>query len=73
MVRQALSFSTVRNASTCSFILGESWGNAYQCFQCGTSGNPLDLWAAVAETDLHTAAIDLCQKLHLDVPSIRKR
>ena len=46
--------------------------NAYPCFQCGSSGNPLDLWAAVAKTDVHTAAIDLCQKLHLDVPSIRK-
>ena len=46
--------------------------NAYQCFKCGSSGNQLDLWAAMAKTDLHTATIDLCEKLHLDVPWIRK-
>ncbi len=46
--------------------------NAYQCFKCGSSGNQLDLWAAVAKTDLHTAAIDLCEKLQLDVPWVTK-
>jgi hypothetical protein len=46
--------------------------NAYQCFKCGSSGNQLDLWAAVRKTDLHAAAVDLCQKLHLDVPWIHK-
>lgn len=46
--------------------------NAYQCFKCGSSGNQLDLWAAVTKTDLHTAAIDLCEKAQVDVPWIRK-
>ena len=46
--------------------------NAYRCFQCGSSGNQLDLWAAVTKTDLHTAAIDLCEKFDLDVPWVRK-
>jgi DNA primase len=44
--------------------------NAYQCFKCGSSGNQLDLWAAVTQTDLHAAAIDLCEKAHVDVPWI---
>ena len=46
--------------------------NAYQCFKCGSTGNQLDLWAAVTKTDLYTAAIDLCEKFHLDVPWVRK-
>ncbi len=46
--------------------------NAYQCFKCGSSGNQLDLWAAVAKTDPHTATIDLCEKLHLDVPWVHR-
>jgi len=36
------------------------------------SGDQLDLWAAVAKTDLHTAAINLCEKLHLDVPWVHR-
>jgi len=46
--------------------------NTYQCFKCGSSGNQLDLWAAVTKTDLHTAAIDRCDKAHVDIPWIRK-
>jgi DNA primase len=46
--------------------------NAYRCFQCGSSGNQLDLWAAMSETDLHTATIDLCERLHLETPWIRQ-
>lgn len=44
--------------------------HAYRCFGCGASGNQLDLWAAVRGTDLYHAAIELCEKLHLDVPWI---
>ena len=46
--------------------------HTYQCFKCGSLGNQLDLWAAVTKTDLHTAAIDLCDKAHVDIPWIRK-
>jgi len=46
--------------------------HTYQCFKCGSLGNQLDLWAAVTKTDLHTAAIDLCEKAHVDIPWIRK-
>ncbi len=44
--------------------------NAFQCFKCGCSGNQLDLWAAVTGASLHQAAVDLCEKLHLDIPWI---
>lgn len=46
--------------------------NAYQCFKCGSTGNQLDLWAAVTKMDLHTATIDLCEKSQVDIPWIRK-
>jgi DNA primase len=42
--------------------------NVYRCFTCGSSGNQLDLWAAVNKLDLRAAAIDLCEKLQIDVP-----
>lgn len=45
--------------------------NAFRCFRCGASGNQIDLWAAVTKTELHAAAMDLCEKLDLDVPWIR--
>jgi DNA primase len=47
--------------------------NAYRCFKCGSSGNQLDLWAALSKTDLHSAAVDLCQRLQTDIPWIRDR
>jgi DNA primase len=46
--------------------------NAYRCFKCGSAGNQLDLWAALNKTDLHTATVDLCERLRLEVPWIRK-
>ena len=46
--------------------------NGYRCFRCGSSGNQLDLWAALAQTDLHAATIDLCERLHLEIPWIRQ-
>ncbi len=42
--------------------------NAYRCFQCGSSGNQLDLWAAATGQPLHQAAIELCEKLQRPVP-----
>ena len=46
--------------------------NAYRCFKCDSSGNQLDLWAAVTKMDLHAAAIDPCEKAQVDIPWIRK-
>jgi hypothetical protein len=41
---------------------------AYRCFQCGSSGNQLDLWAAATAQPLYQAAIALCEQLHRPVP-----
>jgi len=46
--------------------------NAYRCFKCNSSGNQLDLWAAVTKMDMDSAAIDLCEKAQVDIPWIRK-
>lgn len=43
--------------------------NTYQCFKCGSKENALDLWAAATQTPLYEAAITLCEKLNLKMPS----
>jgi putative transposase len=41
----------------------------FQCFKCHAHGNALDLWAqATHQTDIHAAAVDLCQRLGCPVP-----
>ena len=47
--------------------------NTYRCFHCGSSGNPLDLWAAATGQPLYQAAIELCEKLLLPVPWLDPR
>ena len=44
--------------------------NIYQCFKraCGSKGNQLDLYAAVTGLPIYEAALELCQKLGIDVP-----
>jgi len=42
--------------------------NLYHCFRCGAGGNALDLWAALSRLPLHAAVLDLCQRLHQEVP-----
>ena len=44
----------------------------FHCFKCGAGGNQLDLWAVVTHKQLYEAAIDLCSKLHQDIPWVRK-
>jgi len=46
--------------------------NTYHCFKCGSEGNHLDLWAAITHSPLFAAAIDLCERLQLDVPYIHR-
>lgn len=43
----------------------------YHCFQCGSSGNALDLWASAHRLPLYAAAIDLCQALEITPPPLR--
>jgi DNA primase len=42
--------------------------NLFHCFGCGAGGNALDLWAALQRLPLHAAVLDLCQRLHQEVP-----
>ena len=46
--------------------------NNFRCFKCGASGNQLDLWVAISKLPLHEAARDLCAKLGIDVPEMRR-
>lgn len=40
----------------------------FRCFKCGAQGNQLDLWAQASRQALYQAALDLCARLHKDVP-----
>jgi DNA primase len=44
----------------------------YQCFTCGSAGGQLELWAAVQGISVYQAALDLCERLGVDVPWIHR-
>ena len=46
--------------------------NIYRCFTCGSSGNQLDLYAAVTGLSLFDAAVALCERLHRDIPWVQR-
>jgi DNA primase len=46
--------------------------NMYHCFRCGSSGNHLDLYAAVTRQNIHDAAVDLCTRLCRDIPWVQR-
>ncbi len=46
--------------------------NMYRQFKCESQGNQLDLWAAATNQSLHDAAIDLCEKTHVEIPWINR-
>ncbi|PYX49875.1 MAG: hypothetical protein DMG76_36160 [Acidobacteria bacterium] len=45
----------------------------FHCFKCGRSGNPLNLWAHASRQTPYDAAIDLCQRLGIPVPTLTPR
>jgi hypothetical protein len=45
----------------------------FHCFKCGRSGNALDLWAQATRQTPYDAAIDLCQRLNIPLPTQRNR
>jgi hypothetical protein len=45
----------------------------YPCFECGSKGNQLDLWAVSTTTGLYCAAIDLCERCGREIPWVRAR
>jgi transposase InsO family protein len=44
--------------------------HTFHCFKCGRSGNALDLWAAANRLSIYDAAIDLCQRLRIPLPTL---
>jgi putative transposase len=44
--------------------------NAFHCFKCGRSGNALDLWAQAKNLTPYDAAADLCERLHIPLPTL---
>jgi DNA primase len=45
----------------------------YHCFSCGSAGNHLDLYAACTQKRVYHAALELCEKLHRQVPWIQRK
>jgi len=46
--------------------------NRYQCFKCKAAGGQLELWAAFQGITVYEAAIDLCNRLGIDVTWVRR-
>jgi putative transposase len=42
----------------------------FHCFKCGRSGNALELWAHANRLSIYDAAIDLCQRLNIPLPTL---
>jgi DNA primase len=42
----------------------------FHCFKCNRSGNALDLWATANRLSIYDAAIDLCQRLNVLLPTL---
>ena len=47
--------------------------HCWRCFRCDAGGNALDLWVAVTKLPLYQAALDLCQRLHVEAPRLPAR
>ncbi|MFO0964666.1 MAG: CHC2 zinc finger domain-containing protein [Gemmataceae bacterium] len=46
--------------------------HAFHCFKCRATGNQLDFWAKAIKKPLHEAALELCARLHREVPWLHK-
>ena len=46
--------------------------NVFHGFHCGAAGNVLDLYAAVHRTNIYRAAVQLCERLHIDLREITR-
>jgi DNA primase len=45
--------------------------NLFHCFHCGASGNALELYAAAHRTTVYHAALELCERLNIELPEKR--
>jgi putative transposase len=41
----------------------------FHCFRCGRSGNALELWAKATQQSIYDAALDLCRRLAIPLPT----
>jgi DNA primase len=46
--------------------------NRFQCFKCKKSGGQLELWAEFRGITAYEAAIDLCERLAIEVPWVHR-
>ena len=46
--------------------------NQFHCFACGAKGSQLELWAVTSDQSLYNATIDLCRRIGIEVPWIRR-
>jgi transposase InsO family protein len=46
--------------------------HTFHCFKCGRSGNALDLWANANRLSIYDAALDLCQRLNIALPTLAR-
>lgn len=44
----------------------------YHCFGCGSRGHALELWSVVRGVSLYQAALELCERLGLEPPWVRR-
>ena len=44
--------------------------HTFHCFKCGHSGNALDLWAQATQQNIYEAAMDLCGRLGIPLPTL---
>ena len=44
--------------------------HTFRCFKCQRSGNALDLWATAQGLPPYDAALDLCHRLGIPVPTL---
>jgi putative transposase len=42
----------------------------FHCFKCGRQGNALDLWSQATRQSVYDATVDLCNRLHLPLPTL---
>jgi transposase InsO family protein len=43
----------------------------FHCFKCKRSGNALELWASATRQTIYDAALDLCQRLAIPLPTLQ--
>ena len=67
-VRGACPLHASTNSSKSRSFSANLDRNTFQCFNCGTSGNQLDLWAKATKQPVYEATLYLCARLNKQPP-----